>query len=48
MLEKVLIITTDGRTLTGTLESFDQQTNVILSETIEIIIATVSVSYSGG
>lgn len=36
--KRVLIITTDGRTLIGTLESYDQQTNLILSGTIERII----------
>lgn len=36
--KRVLIITTDGRTLLGTLESYDQQTNLILSGTIERII----------
>ena len=36
--KRVCIITTDGRTLLGTLESHDQQTNVILSSTIERIV----------
>lgn len=36
--KRVCIITTDGRTLLGTLESHDQQTNVILSSTIERVI----------
>lgn len=36
--EKVLIITVDGRTLTGTLISCDQVTNLVLSDTIERII----------
>lgn len=36
--KRVCIITTDGRTLVGTLESYDQQTNLILSGTIERII----------
>ena len=36
--KRVCIITTDGRTLVGTLESHDQQTNVILSNTTERII----------
>lgn len=36
--KRVCIITTDGRTLLGTLESYDQQTNLILSGTIERII----------
>ena len=38
VLEKVLIITTDGRTLTGDLLSCDQTTNVVLGNTIERII----------
>ena len=37
-LEKVLVITADGRTLTGTLLSCDQLTNIVLSNTIERII----------
>jgi U6 snRNA-associated Sm-like protein LSm8 len=37
-LEKVLIITVDGRTLTGTLISCDQVTNLVLADTIERII----------
>lgn len=36
--EKVLIITVDGRTLTGTLISCDQVTNIVLKDTIERII----------
>lgn len=36
--EKVLILTTDGRTLVGTLLSTDQLTNLVLSSTIERII----------
>jgi len=36
--KRVCIITTDGRTLVGTLESYDQQTNLILSGTVERII----------
>lgn len=39
--KRVLIITTDGRSLIGTLESYDQQTNLILSGTIERIIRPV-------
>ena len=35
---RVCIITTDGRTLVGVLESYDQQTNLILSNTVERII----------
>jgi U6 snRNA-associated Sm-like protein LSm8 len=38
MLERVLIITTDGRTLVGNLVSFDNNTNIVLSETIERVI----------
>lgn len=37
-LEKILLLTTDSRTLIGVLESFDQQTNLILSSTVERII----------
>ena len=33
--EKVLIITVDGRTLTGTLISCDQVTNLVLKDTVE-------------
>ena len=36
--EKVLILTADGRTLTGTLLSCDQVTNLVLSQTVERII----------
>ncbi len=36
--EKVLILTGDGRTLTGTLLSCDQVTNLVLSNTVERII----------
>lgn len=36
--EKVLIITVDGRTLTGTLLSCDQVTNLVLKDTVERII----------
>ncbi|MCJ1327463.1 hypothetical protein MMC10_004132 [Thelotrema lepadinum] len=36
--KKVLIITTDGRTLTGDLLSCDQTTNVVLGKTVERII----------
>lgn len=39
--KRVLIVTTDGRSLIGTLESYDQQTNLILSGTIERIIRPV-------
>jgi U6 snRNA-associated Sm-like protein LSm8 len=37
-LEKILVITADGRTLVGTLLSCDQLTNIVLNETIERII----------
>ncbi|KAK5108611.1 hypothetical protein LTR62_008187 [Meristemomyces frigidus] len=36
--KKVCIITVDGRTLTGTLISCDQVTNLVLKDTIERII----------
>ncbi|KAK6443236.1 U4/U6-U5 snRNP complex subunit LSM8 [Oleoguttula sp. CCFEE 5521] len=36
--KKVLILTVDGRTLTGTLISCDQVTNIVLQDTIERII----------
>jgi len=36
--EKICVITVDGRTLTGTLLSCDQVTNLVLSSTIERII----------
>ena len=36
--EKVLILTADGRTLTGILLSCDQLTNIVLSQTIERVI----------
>ncbi|KAF7931372.1 uncharacterized protein EAE98_002552 [Botrytis deweyae] len=36
--KKVLILTADSRTLVGTLLSCDQQTNLVLSQTIERII----------
>lgn len=39
-VEKVLVITVDGRTLLGTLLSTDQLTNLVLSETVERIIRT--------
>jgi U6 snRNA-associated Sm-like protein LSm8 len=42
LAEKVLIITTDGRTLTGTLQAFDHNTNLVLSSTIERVIRPVS------
>ena len=36
--ERVLVITTDGRTLTGLLLSCDQLTNLVLGHTIERVI----------
>ncbi|KAL9577156.1 MAG: hypothetical protein Q9212_006548 [Teloschistes hypoglaucus] len=36
--KKVLILTADGRTLTGTLLSCDQLTNLVLGQTIERVI----------
>lgn len=36
--EKVCIITADGRTLTGTLLSADQSTNIVLTSTVERVI----------
>jgi len=38
MNKKVLVITVDGRTLTGTLVSCDQVTNMVLQNTVERII----------
>ncbi len=37
-VEKVLVLTSDGRTLTGTLLSCDQLTNLVLGQTIERVI----------
>ena len=37
-LEKILVITADGRTLVGNLLSCDQLTNIVLYETTERII----------
>ncbi|TGZ84203.1 Sm-like ribonucleo protein [Ascodesmis nigricans] len=37
--QQVLILTSDGRTLTGTLLGHDQTTNLILSSTVERIFA---------
>lgn len=37
-IEKVLIITVDGRTLVGKMISCDQVTNVVLTETVERVI----------
>ncbi|KAI9684760.1 MAG: hypothetical protein M1829_000135 [Trizodia sp. TS-e1964] len=36
--KRVVVLTADGRTLTGVLLSHDQLTNVVLSETIERVI----------
>ncbi|KAI9767202.1 MAG: hypothetical protein M1840_005802 [Geoglossum simile] len=36
--KKVLVLTSDGRTLTGTLLSCDQLTNLVLNRTVERII----------
>lgn len=36
--EKVLVLTTDGRTLTGLLLSCDQLTNLVLGQTLERVI----------
>ncbi|KAK5016990.1 hypothetical protein BJ546DRAFT_77946 [Cryomyces antarcticus] len=36
--KKVLVLTADGRTLTGTLLSCDQLTNLVLQDTIERVI----------
>lgn len=36
--EKVCIITTDGRTLVGDLTAFDNNTNLVLSNTVERVI----------
>ncbi|TVY16275.1 U6 snRNA-associated Sm-like protein LSm8 [Lachnellula hyalina] len=36
--KKVLVMTSDSRTLVGTMLSYDQMTNLVLSETIERII----------
>ena len=38
LVEKVLILTTDGRSLTGMLLSCDQTTNLILQDTTERVI----------
>ncbi|KAJ9630836.1 snRNP Sm protein [Taxawa tesnikishii (nom. ined.)] len=38
MNKRILIVTVDGRTLTGTLISCDQVTNLVLKETIERVI----------
>jgi U6 snRNA-associated Sm-like protein LSm8 len=37
-IEQILVLTVDGRTLTGTLESTDQVTNLVMSHTIERVI----------
>ncbi|KGO77823.1 Ribonucleoprotein LSM domain, eukaryotic/archaea-type [Penicillium italicum] len=39
-IEKVLILTVDGRTLIGDLLSTDQTTNLVLANTVERIIRT--------
>jgi U6 snRNA-associated Sm-like protein LSm8 len=39
-IERVLILTVDGRTLLGTLLSTDQLTNLVLTNTVERIIRT--------
>ncbi|KAK2880077.1 hypothetical protein FQN49_000591 [Arthroderma sp. PD_2] len=39
-MEKILVLTVDGRTLIGTLLSTDQLTNIVLSQTVERIIRT--------
>ncbi|KAI9759055.1 MAG: hypothetical protein M4579_002644 [Chaenotheca gracillima] len=36
--KRVLVLTSDGRTLTGTLLSCDQLTNLVLNQTVERII----------
>jgi len=36
--QRVLIITTDGRTLVGNLTAFDNSTNIVLSGAIERVI----------
>ncbi|KAK5658706.1 hypothetical protein OQA88_1515 [Cercophora sp. LCS_1] len=41
MNKKVCIITTDGRTLVGTLVASDNTTNLVLSGTTERVIKTV-------
>ncbi|TKA81453.1 hypothetical protein B0A49_00296 [Cryomyces minteri] len=38
LVEKVLVLTADGRTLTGTLLSCDQLTNLVLQDTVERVI----------
>ncbi|KAF2199081.1 Sm-like ribonucleoprotein [Delitschia confertaspora ATCC 74209] len=38
MNKKVVVLTTDGRTLVGTLISTDQSTNLVLSECYERVI----------
>jgi len=38
--KKVLVLTSDSRTLVGTLLSCDQMTNLVLSQTIERVIRT--------
>lgn len=38
LTDRVLVVTSDGRTLVGTLLSCDQLTNLVLSNTVERII----------
>lgn len=38
MNKKIMVITVDGRTLTGTLISCDQVTNMVMKDTIERVI----------
>ncbi|KAI9629164.1 hypothetical protein PSHT_04691, partial [Puccinia striiformis] len=38
--KRVLIITQDGRTITGELKGFDQTTNIILSDSIERVYSS--------
>ena len=38
IIEKILVLTADGRSLTGTLLSCDQLTNLVLQNTIERVI----------
>lgn len=38
--KRVLVITQDGRTITGELKGFDQTTNIILSDSIERVFSS--------
>lgn len=38
--KRVLVITQDGRTITGELKGFDQTTNIILSDSIERVYSS--------